>query len=304
MGDAVFFGKFNPSGVMQWVDSIPNNELSSTSDNNFNCGNSIVVDHSGNVYVGGSLLDTVLFPTSSSILVKQDGFIAKYSNTGSQLWMQRYGDNKRDVINGLALDAAGGLYAIGNFVGPTTIGGMALALPSWGYGAIFVGKFDPNTGNALWVKTGGGLSVSSVPDYGLDISIDQQTGSIATSGYFEHQLRFESLILPSTSTALSSMDMYLTRQINPVTTLQVPLAATEESMALYPNPATDVVHIELTRQTYHKIYVIDMGGHFVMETETNNHSVKLDVHGLAPGNYTIAVADASQSMLCRKLVKQ
>lgn len=305
MGDAVFYGKFDPMGNMIWMDSIINNESASTSDNNFNCGNSILVDHAGYVYLGGSILDTVIIMSGPSLHIEQDGFIAKYDNAGNQQWMQRFGAHKRDVINGIAFDAAGKLYAIGSFVGPTSIGGMSLTLPTYGYGDIFVGKFDPATGNALWLKTGGGLSVSANVDMGADISIDQQTGDIATTGYFENKIRFDALLVTSLSTTLSFLDMYVARQSNPVVpSLGMTTTQHEASYAMYPNPATNMVHIDLADATYHTVMITDMAGRVVKQVSTTTNMLTLDIQELSAGTYTVSVMDAGQNAKHRKLVKK
>ncbi len=307
-GDAVFFGKFNPSGTLLWMDSIINDEYAATSDNNFHCGNGILVDHSGYIYLGGSQLDTVILSTipGGPNTIYQEGFIAKYNNAGGQIWMQKFGNHKRDVVNGIAMDAAGGLYATGNFVAPATFGGMALTTPTTGYGHIFVAKFDPATGNAIWLKTGGGLSVSVTEDYSTGIAVDQQTGGIATTGNFEYKFSFDGITMYSASTALSTMDMYLTRQHNPVSvaTLSTPaLVAQQMPYAIYPNPANTTVTINLSSSVYHKISIIDMAGRIVKEAETNNNLLHVDINELAPGTYTIAIAEGHQ-VVYQKLVKE
>jgi hypothetical protein len=309
MGDAAFFGKFNSSGVMQWVKAMPNNEASSTSDNNFNSGNSIIVDNSGNVYVAGSLLDTVILVPGPSLYIEQSGFIAKYNSSGVQTWMQKFGKHKRDVVNGIAFDAAGGLYAVGNYSGSTTIGGMAVTPPSWGYGNIFVGKFDPATGNAVWIKTGGGLPVSVNLDMALDIAVDQKNGNIATTGFFEHQIRFESIITTSASTALSYQDMYLARQFNPVFVSTPPpppptgvATVAADQYIMYPNPTSGIVTVDLSGAAYHRIVVVDVAGNIVKEMEATTTTCSVDIRGLAAGTYTIGVSD-NQTILWKKLVK-
>lgn len=304
-GDAVIFGKFDPMGNMQWIDSITNDEYAGTSDKNFHSGNSILVDHSGNIYLGGSLLDSAVVIVGSPLHIEQDGFIAKYDNAGNQQWMQRFGAHKRDVVNGIAFDAAGMLYAIGTYVGPTTFGGMPLTLPSYGYGAIFVGKFDPATGNAIWLKTGGGQNVSANEDYGIDIAIDQLTGDIVTAGTFEYRIRFDAIVLYSASTALSYQDMYLTRQSNPVVpSLGMTAAQHEASYAMYPNPATNTVHIDLADATYHTVMITDMAGRVVKQVNTTTNMLVLDIQDLNAGTYTVSVMDAGQNATHRKLVKK
>jgi|GEM_PF-6616943 len=310
MGDAIFFGKFNPSGNFVWMDSLTNNESASTNAKMFHSGNGILVDHSGNVYLAGSLLDTAIIITTPSpgLDIKQHGFIAKYNNAGVLQWMQRFGDNKRCVVNGIAFDAAGGLYAAGNYKTPTTFGGISLLTPSVGYGTVFVGKFDPATGNALWIKTGGGYTSAFAEDRTAGIAIDQTTGSIAIAGNFYNKVTFDGITVSSPSTIFDFQDIFVTRQINPVTvtpppSVGIPYTTDYAGYAIYPNPASSVLNINLNNASYHKVVIIDISGRILMQTETNRNTLQLDIQSLSAGTYTIAFIDARNNAFYSKIVK-
>lgn len=129
--------------------------------------------------------------------------------------MQRFGAHKRDVVNGIAFDAAG--CSCNPFCGANNIWRNATNPAQLWLRSNISGEFlTRRRGNAIWLKTGGGQNVSANEDYGIDIAIDQLTGDIVTAGTFEYRIRFDAIVLYSASTALSYQDMYLARQSNPV----------------------------------------------------------------------------------------
>jgi len=71
-------------------------------------GTSVVVDSSGNVYVGGAM--TVQRP---SAIDSYDYLIVKYNPAGNVLWSTTYGTGLDDVVKAIALDPAGNLYVTG-----------------------------------------------------------------------------------------------------------------------------------------------------------------------------------------------
>ncbi len=228
-GDHMILAKYNAAGAFQWIDTMGKALETSTTDNNESCGNDLVLDNTGNIYIAGNWLDTayIIYDSATSSyrpVFDQYGYIAKYTNSGAQTWIQKFGGHdwiyqgpgiETDQVNGIALDAAGDIYAVGDFVANTTFGGLAMTVPSIGTG--FIGKFDPATGNAIWIKTGGGQNGNE----SLDIAVDQNGGDISTTGTFQGFVQFDTMTLSSTSTALSFQDVYVTHQVNHATPLGV-----------------------------------------------------------------------------------
>ncbi|WP_020526092.1 immunoglobulin domain-containing protein [Cytophaga aurantiaca] len=82
----------------------------------------VAVDGSGNMYIAGSLYGTSIlfdgFVAGTSLggptTTNPDGFIAKYSSTGTFMWVQVIGAaNRNDEILDMALDANGDIYVTG-----------------------------------------------------------------------------------------------------------------------------------------------------------------------------------------------
>ena len=69
----------------------------------------LTADDQGNIYVFGHVSSTPERETEGGY----DAFIAKYNQTGTQLWARQLGTPKHDVCAGLDLDANENLYIAG-----------------------------------------------------------------------------------------------------------------------------------------------------------------------------------------------
>ena len=143
---------------------------------------SIAVDGSGNVYVGGHTEGGLpgfenaggapLGPVSNW----NDAFLRKYGSDGTELWTQQFGHERHDEILGVALDGSGSVYVSGytdaSFEGYTNPGGRD----------AFIRKYDPD-GNVVWTRQFGSDSAAGGQpnDKGLDIALDSG-GNIYVAG--------------------------------------------------------------------------------------------------------------------------
>lgn len=140
-----FVTKLNGSdGTCAWVRQIKcingdNNEVS----------NGIVTDPGGSSYVTGHFNATTTFATNSSQtgtnLVAtngRDAFVAKYSQTGSLLWVQKIGGTSNDQGRAVVYDANGICTVAGNFGGTITLGAASPITASPGASSIFIAKYD------------------------------------------------------------------------------------------------------------------------------------------------------------------
>jgi hypothetical protein len=83
----------------------------------------------------------------------------------NHVWSRTVGDASGAGIDGVATDANGNVFIVGNFGGTVTLGGPALT--SVGDLDIFLAKFGPD-GNHLWSQSFGGLDI----DFANDIAVD------------------------------------------------------------------------------------------------------------------------------------
>jgi hypothetical protein len=150
---------------------------SSENDNEF--FNSIAVSNDGSIYVTGQTYSTD-FPTKNaydnSINGNSDGFITKFSASGTILWSTYFGSNDYDRINDIAVSSDDSIYVTG-----TTSSSDFPTLNAYNetYGGdsdAFVAKFSAD-GDLVWATFLGG----SLLDYGYGIAVGSD-GSFFVTG--------------------------------------------------------------------------------------------------------------------------
>ncbi len=200
----IFVAKFDPSGVVQWLQ-----RAGGSSDDQ---GRGIAVDANG-VYITGSFRGTADFntPTSpaSNTLVSvgsYDIFVAKYNPSGVVQWQKRAGGGNGDVGIGIAVDASG-VYVSGGFENTPSFDISANnTLTSAGDFDIFVAAYT-TSGAVQWLRRAGGSS--------FDISNDiaANANGVYVTGLFFGTANFNT---PSTSgtnelTSAGNGDLFLAR---------------------------------------------------------------------------------------------
>lgn len=152
---------------------------------NFELGQAIAVDPSGNVYVAGTFSGTVDFDPSPAVSNltgfsgSSDIFLAKYSSTGSFIWVKQIGGTNTEKAYDLAADATGAWLA-GNFMGtcdfdPSAATSNTTSLGGGTDGDGFFAKYDVN-GNFQWgVRLG-----STANDRCIGIAVDASQNAYVT----------------------------------------------------------------------------------------------------------------------------
>ncbi|MCC6524819.1 MAG: hypothetical protein IT373_19345 [Polyangiaceae bacterium] len=96
--------------------------------------------------------------------------------TGATDWVKTLGSTGSDILYGLAADAAGNVYATGDFTGSVDFGCGALV--SAGADDVFVVKYDA-AGTCLWQRAYGGTGT----DVGRGLALDP-AGNVLVTGTF------------------------------------------------------------------------------------------------------------------------
>lgn len=115
---------------------------------------SVAADAGGGVYIGGTDWDEN-FPSPPP-----DSFLMRYDSAGNQAWSKQIATTGGVILNSVAADGSGGVYAAGSTHGP--LGGQA----STGVYEPFLLRYDA-AGDLLWARVFGtgdgdaGLSVAS-----------------------------------------------------------------------------------------------------------------------------------------------
>ncbi len=135
-------------------------------------GAAIAVDHLGDVYVTGITQgDLSGAPEVNPGPGSYDIFVAKYSGTGSRIWVHEYGSSTYDYAKGIAVDSAGNAYVTGYTDGQLPGGERAV-----GFADAFVVKYS-TTGSRLWVHQFGAANSATV---GNAIAVDGSGDAFVT----------------------------------------------------------------------------------------------------------------------------
>lgn len=169
-----FLIKLNSQGQFQWVAKIAGTGVEKAMN--------LAVDAGGNVVISGKMYGTTDFangaPNSTLTGTTNYAFLAKYTSSGSFLWVKGYGGSYTEPTT-LKLDDAGNILFVGFFYSQVDFDpGAGNFILNGGYYDTFITKLDPN-GTFSWAKSFGGTyyCVSN------DIELDSE-GNIYLAGYF------------------------------------------------------------------------------------------------------------------------
>lgn len=185
-GFDVYLAKYDSTGKYMWAQRMGSSGWG-------DYGYSIAVDKAGNAYVAGYYGNYADFDpgSASCILISKginDGFVAKYDNTGKYIWAKGIGSKADDNALAIALDNTNNVYVTGYFSDTTYFydttsqsTGITVksdSIVSAGNYDMFVTKYD-SAGNYIWSTKVGGTK----DDVGYGISIGRGNMVCAT-GYF------------------------------------------------------------------------------------------------------------------------
>jgi hypothetical protein len=166
-----FIAKLNSSGDIVWAKQISGLEWENAL--------SIVPDGNDNCYVAGYFTATTNFGGSNlTSSGNEDVFLAKYSPTGSLIWVKSAGSNNDyDNAKSVTIDAIGNVYITGYFTRTATFGNGTITSNNISRD-VFVAKYNSD-GNILWVKQAGGPDT----DQGNSIVVNAEN-TIMVCGFF------------------------------------------------------------------------------------------------------------------------
>ena len=133
----------------------------------------------------------------------QNGYLAKYSPSGTVLWVRQAGVAGFSSFSSVATDAAGNVYTCGLYSGGAlALGGPALPAPTAGSQPGFVAKYDAQ-GTLLWARQLNSTSSAAA------VSVAVSTGAVFVAGSFAGSLDVSGLPSLATANATADSDAYL-----------------------------------------------------------------------------------------------
>ncbi len=179
----IFLAKYDLKGDLVWVTDAggPGEDA----------GADVVKDGAGDLVVTGEFGNTASFGSSVvSSVAFSDVFIAKYDDSGSNIWATSGGGKSNDVAAAIGYDNSGNVYICGS-IGDTATFGSYTVLDN-GFGNVFVAKLNAS-GAWQWAKGGG----SNSGDWIYDMSVRKNDGNTYVTGYLNGPGSFGTKFIPS-----------------------------------------------------------------------------------------------------------
>ena len=197
----IFISKLDMNGNFKWAKSIGGS--------NFDYSNSCVIEHSGNILITGSYIDSIDFNPGNDIFTlpgskyNQHGFVLKLNAMGDFIWAKQLGGEGRSINIG----TSGSICVAGSFRGSVDFdpGIGKIYLTSSGRSDIFILKLDKN-GNFIWVRKFGGTGSDFV-----NYLIPDKMENIIFTGRFEGKANFDAGKGIENLTSAGGMDIFISK---------------------------------------------------------------------------------------------
>ena len=180
-----FVAKYDRNGIPVWVRQASGATSGIPATLAVEGATALAVDSTGNVYIGGSFVKTIVLQgganpnvtlaDNGAAGVNYESFIAKYNANGNLLWAKggnsgspKNADNLeigQNAINQIVIDASGNLYVSGLVSGNRFFG---TTFTNNGETEILLAKLNSADGAVVWTKIIGGAA----DDNALDLKID------------------------------------------------------------------------------------------------------------------------------------
>jgi len=178
-GYDIFLSKFAPNGQLLWTRTMRSKSA-------IDDGRALTIDSNGDIYIGGSFGDTLLFNNGSTLAPdgEQNTFLAKYSRNGTLLWIKSFNASMFSRINDITF-TSNHLFVTGTFRNTLQIQNYPLPLISKGSNDIFLAQFDVN-GNVVSATNYGadGLEIATSVDVSQDSSWIHFAGNLKGRSIF------------------------------------------------------------------------------------------------------------------------
>lgn len=261
-------------------------------------GSVITTDNTGNVYASGFFYGTVdLNPDAGELLAtagpSSSMYVCKLTTEGTFLWAKSFTGTSY-ILPETAQFKDGAFYIGGMFRWIATFGetdGLSVSA-SGENNDVFIAKFDPQTGNALWVEAMGGDSEDN-----LNAMAVTEDGSVFSTGFFQATADMDPGESVHNILSAGSGDLYVLR-LSPES-LAVPETAGMPEI-VYANPSHGLVQISVPEEWLGtSMDVFSITGQkvtaFVLDTTVTQHY-------LPTGTYLLQASRATGKKTTTKMI--
>lgn len=294
----IFTIKLDLNGNLLWVNSAGG----SGNDG----GRSIDLNSSGKTLTAGNFSTTVDFdpgPGTATLasLTSLNGYIAEFNTAGSLVWAKQIASNSTNEINSAIYDQAGNIFVAGTFSGTADFdpGNFTYTLTSAGDYDSFLLKLDPS-GNFMWAFNTG--SANSERCYTIR---SNQVNSIISAGAFSGLCDFDPSLSSFTLNPGGVNNSYITKICDNCLN-GIDEQKSVHSLRLFPNPASNEIHISYNANEIVTIEVTDLSGRILMQEDKQivTNEIILKTNSLNSGYYLLHVRDKSGIQLSSPILIQ
>lgn len=297
--------KYNANALLVWHDFIRGVQFGDPTAENVPYD--LAIDSVMNVMMSGHFIsDFTLYPgnlvTLDAAGIGWDGFVLKYSSTGSLLWEKRFGSpDVDDITTELMIDGQNNLWVAGIFQGPAAemnSAGPSVTYASNGNRDIFVCAFNP-TGNYQWSGTAGGVTFDGNPQ------LAHNNSQLLVSGFFSGTADLDLSLSVSNYNEVGGAEVFLSRYDLTILSSVSNISSDVADIIVYPNPTKSTINIykiykisKLFDSTY---YVYDITGQIVLSGRIDKENTIIDLVNLLDGIYLISLGDTKRQSI--KVIK-
>jgi hypothetical protein len=265
--------------------------------------NGIVGDGDGNLYLTGYTY-SVDFPImgnafQTNILGQNDVYVSRFDSTGQLVWSTFVGGGSQDV--------AWGMYRLGKYLficGQTESAAFPVnpnaIQPNYAATSDgFVIKMD-TSGRMVSGTFMGGNGVDAL----LALVVDADTNVFACGNSYSTDLPVTAN--PFQPANAGSGDGYVVKFGMSEQLITAMLSSEEaHSLSIYPNPATDLITIELKNgNPVSRIEIFDASGRAVQQLNLQGQRISVNINDLPPGVYFMKVIDNNAQQHISRFVKE
>lgn len=251
--------------------------------------NGLAADGQGNIYFAG-FSESLDFPVTanafqSSLAGASDVTLAKFLPGGAPVWISFYGGSSYDYATSIAMDTSGNIF-VGGYTGSSDFPVSSGAFQPTNAGSIdgFFLRFDTAQSFGWATYFGGGYD-----DYVYEIAVDDQWNVFLGGTTI-------SLNLPDTAGVMQPVaggngDAFMTKMDGSYG-LTIGIHEMEsDQLKVYPNPAIDVLFIDLPYEYRGTVGLTDVAGRTITSVEASAMlKVSFDVSKLPQGIYFIRMS--------------
>ena len=247
--------------------------------------NSVKVDASGNIYLGGYFYSpTLAFGTDTVVNTdnvpghSSDIFLAKYNSSGNVVWAKGANGDGDDAVTCIAVNASG-VYITGSFASPQiTFGSTPLTNDDANYYLdAFITKYDAS-GNVLWAKSAGGSS----DEYCFSIAADASNNTYIAGSFYSPTVLFGTSTLTNADNTTNTEDIFVAKLSG---TVGINEYNNSTNISLFPNPASDNIIVKAPKNAV--IEILNIEGQTVLQQISQQEKTNINISNLAKGIYIL-----------------